>query len=163
MGLETATLALIGTAVSAVGTVASGVMQARQASQQAAVLRQQADFDRKQADIDADEFKRRQRRLLASARAARGASGVDLLSGSPLLVDDDMIAEIEFQTERVRRAGQVQATRLEQQAGFVQSQGRSALGGSLLSAGGTLLGGFGKTAEKPAGASVPSAIGVSMF
>lgn len=176
MGLEAATLAAISVGVSAAGAVASGVMQMRQASQQSAVMRQQADFTRKQAAIDAEEFKRRQRRLLASARAGRGASGVDLLTGSPLMVDDDSIAEIVFQTERVRRTGEVQATRLDQQAQLVRSQGRGALGSSLLSAGGTLLGGFGGTSDPGAGAgggalpftnrqtaTVPAAVGFSAF
>lgn len=137
MGPET--LAAIAAITSVVGTVGGGIMQARQAGQQAAVQRQQADFARKQSEIDAKEFRRQQMRLLGSARAARGASGVDLLSGSPLLVDDDTIEEIVFNTERIRQGGQVQGTRLDQQAGFTASSGSAALAGSVLSAGGSFL------------------------
>lgn len=114
-------------------------MQFRQASRQAKVQRQQADFTRRQSEIDADEFKRRQRRLLGSARAARGASGVDLLQGSPLLVDDDTITEIVFGAESIRRGGQVQATRLEQQAGLTQAAGTGALLGGVASGASTVL------------------------
>jgi len=139
MGLEVGTLAAIGAAVSAVSTVASGAMSFMQARSQAKAMEQQADFERAQAQIDADEFRRRQRRLLGTARATRGATGVDLLSGSPLLVDDDTIDEIVFQTERIRQGGDIRATRLEQQAGFTRSSGASALAGSVVSAGGTFL------------------------
>lgn len=139
MGLEVATLAAVGAAVSAVGTVASGVMSFQQARSQAAAQEQQAAFARRQAQIDADEFRRRQKRLLGTARATRGATGVDLLSGSPLLVDDDTIDEIVFQTERIRQGGDITATRLEQQAGYTRAAGTSALAGSVLSAGGSFL------------------------
>lgn len=139
MGLETATLLAIGTAVSAAATVGSGVMSFQQARSQAKAQEQQAAFARQQAEIDANEFRRRQRRLLGTARATRGATGVDLLSGSPLLVDDETIDEIVFQTERIRQGGDITATRLEQQAGYTRAQGTSALAGSVLSAGGTFL------------------------
>ena len=87
--------------VSGVASVASGVSSFVTSRKQAKVQEQQAAFARKQAKIDAEEFRRRQRRILGQARAARGASGVDLLTGSPLLVDDDTIAEIEFGAARI--------------------------------------------------------------
>lgn len=130
MGLETATIIAI---ASAVATAASGAMTFVAGRQQAKVQNQQAAFARRQAEIDAGEFKRRQRRLLASARVGRGASGVRLLEGSPLLVDDDTIAEIEFGTETIRNQGEVEGTRLDQAAG--QSRLR-ALGGLATTAGG---------------------------
>lgn len=162
MGLET--IAAVGAIASAVGTIGGGIMQARQASQQAAVQRQQAEFARKQSEIDAREFRRRQMRLLGSARAARGASGVDLLSGSPLLVDDDTIEEIVFNTERIRRGGEVQATRLEQQASLTSASGSSALAGSVLSAGGSFLtSDFGSGLFSSGGANVASASRMDMM
>lgn len=139
MGLEIATVAAIGAAVAAVGTVASGAMSFMQARSQAKAQEQQADFTRRQAEIDASEFRRNQRRLLGEARATRGATGVDLLSGSPLLVDDETIDEIIFQTERVRQGGEITAGRLENQAQFTRAAGTSALVGSVIEAGGTFL------------------------
>ena len=133
------TIAAIGASVSAAATLASGAMSFMQARSQAKVMEQQASFERAQAQIDADEFRRRQRRLLGTARATRGATGVDLLSGSPLLVDDDTIDQIVFETERVRQGGDIRATRMEQQAGFTRASGASDLAGSVLSAGGTFL------------------------
>lgn len=135
MGLEIGTIAALASAAAA---VASGAMTFVAGQQQAKTQRQQATFARKQAGIDAGEFKRRQRRLLASARVGRGASGVRLLEGSPLLVDDDTIAEIEFGTETIRNQGEVEGTRLDQGAG--QSRLR-ALGGLA-----TAVGGLGKSA-----------------
>lgn len=116
-----------------VATIASGVMTFVSGQQQASALKQQANFTRKQAAVDADEFRRRQRRLLSSARAGRGAAGVDLLQGSSLLVDDDTIAEIEFGAENIRNGGDVQATRLDQQAGQARA---SSFGGLVTAAGG---------------------------
>lgn len=139
MGVDPASLALAAVAISTIGTVGSGVAAFQQGRAQAKVQEQQATFSRQQAEIDADEFRRRQRRLLGTARATRGATGVDLLSGSPLLVDDETIDEIVFQTERIRQGGDIMGTRLEQQAGFSRAQGTSALAGSVLSAGGTFL------------------------
>lgn len=139
MGLEVATIAAIAAGVSAAATIAGGAMSFMQSRSQAKAMEQQADFERAQAQIDADEFKRRQRRLLGTARATRGATGVDLLSGSPLLVDDDTIDQIVFETERVRQGGEVRAFRMDQQAGFTRASGTSALAGSVLSAGGTFL------------------------
>lgn len=139
MGLEVATIAAIAASVSAAATLASGAMSFMQARSQAKVMEQQANFERAQAQIDADEFRRRQRRLLGTARATRGATGVDLLSGSPLQVDDATIDQIVFETERVRQGGDIRAMRMEQQAGFTRASGASALAGSVLSAGSTFL------------------------
>ena len=125
--------------MSAVGTVVGGISTFQQSRAQAKSQEQQANFARQQAEIDANEFRRKQRRLLGTARAARGATGVDLLTGSPLLVDDDTIDEIIFQTERVRQGGDITASRLETQASLTRAQGSSALAGSVLSAGGTFL------------------------
>jgi len=152
MGLETSTLLAIGAITSAVGTVGSGVLSFQQARQQWAVQRQQAERARLQADIDAKEFRRRQIRLLGQARAIRGSTGVDLLTGSPLLVDDDTINEIVFQTENIRRNGQVQATRLEQQASLTRTSGSAALASSVFLGGGSLLtsGAFGSGKSSPA-------------
>jgi hypothetical protein len=137
MGADPITIAALAVAIA--GTLSSGAMAYQQAQVQAKTQEQQADFARKQSEIDANEFRRKQRRLLGTARATRGATGVDLLSGSPLLVDDETIDEIVFQTERVRQGGDITATRLEQQASFTRAEGTSALAGSVLKAGGTFL------------------------
>ncbi|MGB0972634.1 MAG: hypothetical protein ACPGVG_17005, partial [Mycobacterium sp.] len=83
----------IAAVVTAVAAVASTAVTVAASEKQSDIQDQQAKFARQQAEIDAREFKLRQRRLLASARVGRGASGVRLLEGSPLLVDDDAIAE----------------------------------------------------------------------
>lgn len=120
--------------IAGIASIASGAMTFVSGQQQAKSFKQQAAFERKQSAIDSDEFRRRQRRLLASARAGRGAAGVDLLQGSTLLVDDDTIAEIEFGAENIRNGGEVRATRLDQQAG----QARTAAFGGLVTAAGGL-------------------------
>lgn len=130
----------IAAAVGALGAVVSGVSAFQQGQFQSKVAEQQADFARKQSAIDAKEFERNQRRTLGAARAARGSSGVLLSEGSPLLVDDETLEEILFQTERVRRGGQVESARLEQSAQLARAGGRSGLASGLFSAGSTILG-----------------------
>lgn len=135
-----AEFALVASIASAVGSVVQGISAFQQGQFQARVAEQQADFARKQAEIDAKEFKRDQQRLLGQARATRGASGVLLSEGSPLLVDDETIEEILFQTERVRRGGQVESARLQQSAQASRAAGRSGLVGGVFGAGSSLLG-----------------------
>jgi hypothetical protein len=124
----------------AAGAVASGISAFRQGQFQSKVAEQQADFARKQSAIDAEEFERNQRRVLGTARAARGSSGVLLSEGSPLLVDDETLEEILFQTERVRRGGAVQGARLDQQGQLDRAAGTSGLVSGISSAAGTILG-----------------------
>ncbi len=128
-----------GLALSVIGQVQQG-QAAKQASEgQATVLQQQARHEERQAEIDAGEFRRDQLKVLGSSRAARGASGVQLTTGSPLLTDDEMIAEIAFQTTKIRRGGEISAARKRQQADLERSAGRSAGIGGFLGGGSTLL------------------------
>lgn len=124
---------IIGAAASLGGTVLQSRAASKQAEFQSAVQRQQADRERQIAAAQEEDFRRQQSRLLASSRAARGASGVQSGTGSPLLVAEDFAAETELQALRLRAGGDTQATRLEQQAALTRQGGRSRARSGLLS------------------------------
>lgn len=125
--------------ISVVGSVVQGVQQSRAAEQQARVQEQQAQQERLIAAQEAKQYQRRQSRLQAASRAARGASGVQR-AGSVLLVDDDQAREIALGAATIRAGGEVSATRLEQQAYFTRQRGQTSLVGGFFNAGSTLLG-----------------------
>lgn len=137
--------AVAGTAVTALGQQRQAGATAQSEEFQANVLDQQANRARQQANLDAKEFLRDQQRTLGTSRAARAASGVDPNVGSAQLVDDDLVTEIALQTAKIREGGQVTATRAEQEAAMRRASARSARTGGLLSGGGTLISGLGRT------------------
>ena len=180
MAITTTTLAILtaaSVAVSAAGSVAGGIAQKKasraaaaatvaqataqrqQAEAQAEIQRQQADRERIVAAQKERDFRKRQSAAAAAVRAAGGARGVDVSTGSPLLSAMDFASETELQALRVREGGEVSATRLEQQASLLDFSGRSAaivggadaaalrskgsaaFTGGLFSAGSSLLGG----------------------
>lgn len=94
--------------------ILGGLAKSGQNRAQARILREQAGRERVVAGREADLFRRRQGALLASDRAARGASGV--AGGSGLLVDDATMLEILLGEATIREGGEIRARRLTQQA-----------------------------------------------
>jgi len=160
MGALTTLLAIgagVGAAVSAVGSISQGIAAKKAGRAQSEILRQEAvrrdqeaTQQRKQARLDADEFRRRQSRLLARQRAGFGASGVSL-EGTPLFVGADTAREIEFQAQKILVSGLGDASALEaegsslrSEAGLASMRGSQAATGSFFRAGSTLLTGAGR-------------------
>jgi hypothetical protein len=125
--------------VSAVGAIAQGQAANQQAKFQSEVMRQQAERERQDAANREDDYRHAASRQMATRRATMGASGVEAGEGSPLMVSQDMIGEAELQALRVRSGGELQATRLEQQAALARQAGRNAQTGSYFKAGASLL------------------------
>ena len=142
-GIEIALIA--GAAVSAVGAIKQGQAAKQQGGLQARILTQQATSEREQAAGREEDFRRNQSRVLASRRAALGASGVDPSTGSPLAVSEDFAGEVELQAQRIRAGGEVRGTRLEQQAALQRLSGRQAATAGFLRGGSLLLSGAGRT------------------
>lgn len=135
---------LAGVAASAAGSIAAGQAQANAASFNAQVAQQQAEREKEIAEREAADFRRRESRVLAAARARRGGGGVTF-QGSPLLVDEATAAEIELGAQNILVGGATRASRLRQQAALDRSRGSSARSGGFLNAGSTLLTGVGGT------------------
>lgn len=118
-----------------VGAVLSFAASRRQSRRQARAARDQAQREQEIAADEENDFRRRQRRLLATRRAGTAASGLSL-AGTPLLIDDATLAEIELNAERIRRGGAIRSTRLEQEAGLFDDQKFGAAGTLLTNVGG---------------------------
>ena len=138
--------AAAGSALSAAGALKQGSAAAAASDFQADVLRQQAEQEQRVAASNERDFRRDQSRLMASRRAAQGASGVESSSGSPLLVTEDFAAETELQAQRIRQGGEITSNRLMDQAALTRAEGKNAKSASFFSAGDSLLSGIGRTA-----------------
>lgn len=140
-------LTLIGAAVSAVGAIAAGQAKANAAEFNAEMAQQQAEREQQIAARDADDYRRRDSRLLATSRARRAGSGVTS-QGSPLLVDESTAAEIELGVQDILAGGATRAYGYQQQAALGRARARSARIGGFLGAGSTLLTGAAETDYK---------------
>ena len=132
---------VIGAVVGAVGAISSGRAQASAANTQAQIQQQQATRERQNAAAQEEDFRRRASRLKAERRAGLGAQGVTG-EGTPLLVDEDIAAEAELQALRIRNGGQVNETRLRQQAGLTAAGGAAKRKAGFFRAGASLLSGL---------------------
>ncbi len=139
-GILLGTLAAVGAATSAAGSIAEGQATKKASRVQSDILKQQAQRERQQSKVDADQFRRRQSRLLASQRAGFGASGVSL-TGTPLAVGADLAAEIELQAQQILSGGEAEATSLENEAGLARFRGNQASTAGFFGAGASLLSG----------------------
>jgi hypothetical protein len=136
-------LGLIGGLVSAVGSMASGAAQANAANAQAAAYDRQAAAERIQANYNADRQRDKSIKLISSQRAAFGASGVDMSSGSPLDVIADTTRETELDVSAIRWNGEIKAQNFEMQAGASRAKASAAQTGGLFGAISPLIKGFG--------------------
>lgn len=139
------TFALIAAGIGAAGAVSQAQDVKQQTKFQSRVQEQQADQERLIASLSERDFRKRQSALFAEARAGMGASGVEMGSGSPLLSSGDFAAETELQAGRIRAGGEIQATRLEQQAELTRRAGRTAQRQGYYRAGSSLLSAYAKS------------------
>ena len=123
----------------AAGFVMQGQAAQRAAQSQSAVLAQQAARDRQIAEAAAEDQRRADAQFKSKRRAILGGSGVQIGTGSPLLVDADIAKEAELSAQRILVGGEVTARRREQQAQLSILEGRGARTASLIQAGGALL------------------------
>lgn len=133
--------AVLGTVVSAIGAIKQGNAAKNQADAQAQVQRQQAASERAKAQLEASDFRKKSSAVAARNRAAQGASGLQIGTGSSLLAEEDFAAEADIQQKRIQLGGAIRGSRLENQARLTQAAGKSAKTASLFRAGSTVLSG----------------------
>lgn len=73
------------------------------------------------AGAEAHDFRRTQGAKLATSRATRAASGL-ALEGSPLMVDENIFAQIEYGVSRIAYGGQLESGRLRNQSKLLLSE-----------------------------------------
>lgn len=108
------------------GSMVQSGQQARSAANyNAAVARENAKAAELQAAERAKRIRSQGKSLLAKQRALYGASGVDLMFGSPLLVLADTAGQIELEAQDAIFAGKTQAAGLRSEAGGILAEGRA--------------------------------------
>jgi hypothetical protein len=136
MGVVTA-LAVGALALSAIGTIQSGIAAKNQADFQAQVQQQQATRAKQVSEANERDFRKKISRAVASTRATQGE-----LTGSKLGAVEDFVAEAEADALNIRQGGQIQSSRLLQQADLLRTSGRNAMTGSVIRTGSQLLTGM---------------------
>lgn len=139
-GIETVALiaSIAGTAVSAVGAIAQGQQAADAAEFNAAVAQNEAIQARQEAAFQESQHRKRARSLLASQRAAVGASGTSF-TGSPLSIMADSAAEAEIDAMMIRRSGTIAAANARARAAAERMDARAQRTAGLFNAGSSLL------------------------
>lgn len=139
-------------AIAAVASVAGGVLSGIGQMQAAKAAASADEYNAKAAEMsakaekdaaaaEADDKRRQLMGRRATSIAARGASGVTL-AGTPLLVDEDVLGEIELDVARTGQKGAARATQLENQATLDRMTARNQRRAGPISAGASLLGGI---------------------
>lgn len=152
---EPATLAIIGTTISAATSVAGGVMALQQGNYQAAVARENAKMSDAAAVDALEQGKRetqlnyrRQTQLQGAQRAAMAANGIDLSFGSALDVQGDskMIAREDANTiaqnaGRAAKGYDIEGANYRSQASAAKMKGTAGLVAGIGEGLSTALGG----------------------
>lgn len=136
----------IGATVAAVGTVQNGKAQQALANYNADQEKINAEAASRDANIRANQIRARNKQIEAKQRAAFGASGVAIETGSPLITEMETHANLEMAALNAEREGGIEASKLLQQGELDKIEGANARRGSLYAAGGTLLTGYGSAA-----------------
>lgn len=142
--IAVAAIAVVAAAASAYAAYSSSEAQARAIDYQKKQQRINAKQAQDAAQAAADIAHERHQRVLASQRAALGASGVTTTEGSALLVQMDAAEQAALEEGRIRAAGQTAATGLENQAKLFAYNARETRRAGYIAAGTSLLGGTAK-------------------
>lgn len=144
-------LIIVAAVVAAAAAKRSADQKAKTIKREEKIAKQQAKRERQAGIAEANDFRRRNSRLLASSRALRAGSGISA-AGSPLLVDEVTAGEIELGALRVRNVRETRRTSLRNQASLLKFleletrvQGTINAGQAALS----VLSGGGSTQQQP--------------
>jgi hypothetical protein len=131
-------LAIIGLGLAAAGTATSvvGQVKAGNAAQQAGEFN--ANVATEQATIKENQQRLADQRVLSTARANAGASGVEGTSGSPLDVMAESARQAEMNALIIRRGGVLDAYAQRKAGNQAQSAARIGAVGSLLTGGASI-------------------------
>ena len=162
LGMSASTAATVGTTMTVLGTLASAGSQYQaaksgqaMAEQNAKLAEQQGMASLAQGRMEQEKVARRARQIQGSQRAAYGASGVDISSGSPLEIQADTEyqaaqdkALIRYNSELKKWGFDVESANYKRQAAQQGNMANSALVSGLLGAGSSILNGSGMLGSK---------------
>ncbi len=142
---------VLASAVSAYASYKSGQSQKEAAEFNASMSEQQAANAREAARVKSEQAQRAYSRQLASMRAGYSAAGLELSTGTPLMVLMDSASEAAKDIERIKKGGESQANLFQGEAGLQRLMGNAAYTAGVLGAGVSLLGGASKVGSMYAG------------
>lgn len=148
-----AALLIASAAISAGSAIQQGAATAEQAKQQQKILEQNALLAERQAQAERDaaidtaqKFEKEGRRLTGAQRAAFARGGVLTSEGTPLLVIEETMQELEEDRINILREGFLRGEFRESEAfgkrfqgAAARARGKAAQRGSILAAGGSIL------------------------
>jgi hypothetical protein len=102
-------------------------------------------------NIQANAVRQRNRQIMGKQRAAYGASGVEISTGSPLMQQVNAAANLEMGALEAERDGGIEAGKMLQQAAIDRIEGKNQLTASRIGAAGTIIKGIGSIASMGAG------------
>lgn len=145
------TLAIAGLATSLVGAGLSAYGQYRQGEAQqeaynanAKVAEENAKAAKESSAWEEQQSRLRLTRLMGTQRTLYAKAGVDLSSGSPLMVLADTAAKGAEEVQAIRYGGDVAATQQLNQARLDRMYGKNAYNAGMIGAGSTFLTGLGQ-------------------
>jgi len=139
------TLATVGTTMTGLGLISQGMGQSELASANAEIARREAGMKQEAAKEDTLKISREARQMAGTQAALYGSSGVSLASGSPLEVMAQSAAEYERAIHMRGYSGDVGAANSLYQAEMYEYGGKQKMMSGLISGGGTLLTGYGRS------------------
>ncbi len=137
-------MSAVGTGVSALGQIQKGKTEKAAGEYNARVSEANAAAIEKKTVYEEEQSRDKLKRLMGTQRALYAKAGVDITSGSPLLVLADTAAEGEKEAKMIRYGGDVEATQQKNQARLQRLYGSSAYSSGLIGAGSTFFSGMGQ-------------------
>lgn len=135
-------IAAVGAGVSAYGQYQSGQAQAKAYKQQAAIADADAITEKKKSEYEEGQARLRLRQLIGTQKTLYAKAGVDLSSGSPLLVLADTQARGEEDLRMIRYGGDVEVARQRNQASLARFYGSQSSKAGTIGAFGSGLSGL---------------------
>jgi len=140
-----------GTAVSAAGVYYQGQQQKAAQELNEQMYLDEAEAAQTQAEYEEDLARDRLKRLIGQQRTLYAKAGVDLSSGSPLMVLADTQVQGEKDLEMIRYGGDVAEVEAKNKATLARFYGSQSGTSGTLSAIGTIFSGFSKASAGYAG------------
>jgi len=135
-------IAAVGVGVSAYGQYQSGQAQEKAYKFNAAIAEQDATAERKKALYEESQARFRLKQLMGTQRTLYAKAGVDLSSGSPLMVLADTAARGEEDIQMIRYGGDVAVAQQRNRASLARFYGSQAGKAGTIGAFGSAASGF---------------------
>lgn len=112
--------AVVAAGVGIYSAVSAASAQADMADAQAKALEQQAKSQEEAAAYEERQFRRKAALLIGKQHAIYGASGLDTVTGSPLLMELDTVRQAELEAQNIKRGGDVAAASSRFESGLAK-------------------------------------------